>query len=500
MRYLKLFLLAVGLSPALSLAAVAAEPTAFPADHLANIHIIVSGKDYDALEPRGGNPYANGPGFDPIGALAGAINQIFSPRPAVVRQHFSQFGSQYTYVFAAIEFDGERVSDVALRYKGMASFSMARGTPKKSFKLEFDRWAGEPFRGQRTLNLNNNAMDPTQIREAVAYELFRDSGLPAGRTAFARVSITAPGKFDHHYLGLYTIVEQVDKHFLKEHFKSARGMLLKPEGMTGLPNMGDNWEQYARTYNPKSDVSPDQAKRLMDFTRLLNNSSKAAFAAQVRDYLDVDEFLLYVAVNTVSANLDSFLGVGHNYYLYLDPRDNRFRFIPWDLNLAFAGLLHADSQTQANLSLDKTWMHENPLIERVLEIPEFRAEYHRKIEHLLNTSFEPAHTTRVIDHIQAMAAQAIADETPPVHTDPVAAIVHPTTAPVRVPIGRATGGHAPTDLKAYLALRIASVRDQLSGKTTGVIIAERNNPIPTFRHAATRPATRPAARPTTRPK
>jgi len=41
-------------------------------------------------------------------------------------------------------------------------------------------------------------------------------------------------------------------------------------------------------------------------------------------------------VHTITSNLDSILCVGHNYFLYLNPTDDKFYFIPWDLNLSFA--------------------------------------------------------------------------------------------------------------------------------------------------------------------
>ena len=39
----------------------------------------------------------------------------------------------------------------------------------------------------------------------------RAAGVPAPRTAYAEVTLTVPGKFDREYLGLYTVIEQVDK-------------------------------------------------------------------------------------------------------------------------------------------------------------------------------------------------------------------------------------------------------------------------------------------------
>ena len=48
-------------------------------------------------------------------------------------------------------------------------------------------------------------------------------------------------------------------------------------------------------------------------------------------------FLRFLAANALLSNLDSFLGFGHNFYLYLRPDTNKFVFIPWDLDLSLAG-------------------------------------------------------------------------------------------------------------------------------------------------------------------
>src|SRR5262249_27968826 len=91
-----------------------------------------------------------------------------------------------------------------------------------------------------TLNLHAAALDPTKGREALAFAVFRVAGVPAPRTAFAEVTLTVPGKFDKEYLGLYIVVEPVDKAFLKEHFKTGRGLLMNPgrEGRRAPPRRG----------------------------------------------------------------------------------------------------------------------------------------------------------------------------------------------------------------------------------------------------------------------
>ena len=43
--------------------------------------------------------------------------------------------------------------------------------------------------------------------------------------------------------------------------------------------------------------------------------------------LDVDRFLRFLACTVVLANMDSFIGLSHNWLMYLDPKTDRFVFI-----------------------------------------------------------------------------------------------------------------------------------------------------------------------------
>src|SRR5205814_1991191 len=107
-------------------------------------------------------------------------------------------------------------------------------------------------------------------------------------------------------LGLYTVVEQVDRTFLKDHFKNGKGLLMKPEGVRGLEYLGDNWEAYKARYHPKHDASKQEARRLIEFAHLVHRADDDTFKKEIGSYLDIDEFLRFTAVNALVANLDSF--------------------------------------------------------------------------------------------------------------------------------------------------------------------------------------------------
>jgi spore coat protein CotH len=135
------------------------------------------------------------------------------------------------YVRADFWFDGEPYKNVAIRPKGMSSLMSGRQSGRMPLKVDFNFFNfAQNFRGVKKLNLNNGFSDPSFIRETIGYELFEQMGLPSPRRAFADVWVN-----DTH-LGLYTIVEQVDKTFLRRNFANPEENLYKPETPAAVLN------------------------------------------------------------------------------------------------------------------------------------------------------------------------------------------------------------------------------------------------------------------------
>src|SRR5439155_1362366 len=124
---------------------------------------------------------------------------------------------------------------------------------------------GQKLAGMSQLNLHNSVRDPSFMNEAVAYRLFRDGGVPAPRTAYAKVYITVPGKFGRKFFGLYDLVEDVGKEFVKERFGTSTGALLKPVTPNLFADLGDDWKNYNQTYDPKGSLSDEDKQRIIQF-------------------------------------------------------------------------------------------------------------------------------------------------------------------------------------------------------------------------------------------
>jgi len=95
--------------------------------------------------------------------------------------------------------------------------------PKRSWKINFEPGDDDDrLVGMSRLNLKAMYNDPSQMREALAWYLFDKVGVPSSRHTYAKLAI------NDRYMGLFSLIEQVDRRFLKDHFgKNDRGNLYK---------------------------------------------------------------------------------------------------------------------------------------------------------------------------------------------------------------------------------------------------------------------------------
>ena len=228
--------------------------------------------------------------------------------------------------------------DIGIRYKGNSSFtrSSINAPLLANFKLKIDLHGTKgTWDGQKTFNLQSGVIDASRMRDAVAYWIFRASGVPAPRTTYAEVFFNVPGVYQDTSAGLFTIIEDVNNKFLERVLPKGNGLLMKPEQLGGgIRRLGNTWAEYALKLRPDRDATPHEQQRVMEFSELCSQNDTALFRSKVGTYLDVEQFLRFIAVNAFISNWDSYLGGGHNFYLYLDPTDDKFRFIPWDQDLS----------------------------------------------------------------------------------------------------------------------------------------------------------------------
>ena len=363
-------------------------------------------------------------------------------------------GLNHQYGKADVVIDGETVAGVGVRYKGNGSFLSGRAFAKFSFKIDFNEYQDDlEFKGLKKVNLQSCAADPSMLREAVSYRLFRDAGVPCPQTGWASVETDVDGRKKRN--GLYLVVEQVDKQFLKRAFGESAGLLVKPSAFTAFPYLGEDWEDYEPFYNPKTKASPEQQQRIIDFARLIHLSDREDFENGIESYLDIDNFLTFLAVNTILSNLDSFLGGSQNYYAYLCPETNKVLLIPWDLDHSFGSLEIVgtpESRLQHSVKQPQVGVGSNRLIERMLDMPRINEAYLAKVDQLLDTVFAEQEWLGCVDDMSAIVRPGLSEDE-------------------RLRMDAAVKGRQKGDqgysLTEFVRERRVSVRDQLDGNSEG---------------------------------
>lgn len=337
-----------------------------------------------------------------------------------------------TYQKTSVTWEGVELEGSGTRLKGYSTLMSAGGqfpggspgglspTSKLPLKLNFDRFGGERFHYLDKVSFGTNAFDKSLMRERLSVAMFRSMGVPASKTAYAAL------KLNEKPVGVYTITQNIDKRFLKQHFGTKNGAddgnLYKcvalerrgPEGsqppsslVCSLRWQGDKKSDYMRTRGcatgyencglvlktNEEDASKNDYADLIHFLDVLNNSDDDVFEKAIAEVFDVDSFLRFLAVSVGMVNLDSYLGRINNFYLYHRPDTGKFIMLPWDHNMSYGHYgrvrgLSDMTQFPVKDPLARQPNRENyVLVNRILKVPSFKAKYLAYVESFIRDHF-----------------------------------------------------------------------------------------------------------------
>lgn len=129
------------------------------------------------------------------------------------------------YVPAEVRWGDVVMPNVGIRYKGGVGNLYAcfdeNGTricPKLSMKFKFSEYEPDQrFAGLKRINFHSMHWDPSNMRDVIAYGLYRAAGVPAPRAVHARLVVNGDD------LGLFSMVEDIDGEFVQDHFRDRDG-------------------------------------------------------------------------------------------------------------------------------------------------------------------------------------------------------------------------------------------------------------------------------------
>ncbi len=250
------------------------------------------------------------------------------------------------YIKGDVEIDGTLMTDCGIKFKGNSSYN--NPSIKKSFKIDMNEYVlGQDYDGLKKINLNNCFKDPTFLREKMMNDFLRNHGLYAPRVHYTNVYI------NNTLWGLYTAVEEADvKVFLRNNIGDDRGNLFKGDPTGDLKWLGSTESLYYSKYELKTNTTANDWSDLVNFINVINNTSTANLPTALDTVFGVDNYIHTWAVHTLFSNLDSYMGSGHNYFIYHDSTDSKFKWITWDVNEAFGNFSQGMSVTQIeNMSI-----------------------------------------------------------------------------------------------------------------------------------------------------
>ena len=303
-----------------------------------------------------------------------------------------QSGLEFQYAHGTLDFGDLTFKDVGARFKGNATYNpRSINAAKNSLKIDLNKYVkGQKLAGVSTLNFHNAITEPGWMNEVLSYSLYREAGVPAPRTAYVRVHLTVPGLYDSKYTGLYILAENVDSNFIQARFKTNDGAILKPVSVNLFNHRGDTWDAvYNQTYDPKTDLTDAEKQWTLEFFRLVTSASDADFAARIGTFIDMPEFVKYMAVVAWLNNSDSILERGQNFYMWLNPVTKKFLFIPWDQDNSFGMFSGQPGDTAVRGNVHQPWTSRVRFLERMFQVPAFRTAYLNQLRTYSRTVFNP---------------------------------------------------------------------------------------------------------------
>jgi hypothetical protein len=276
--------------------------------------------------------------------------------------------------------DQPLLRNVAIRSRGTGS----RSGVKPGLRVDFDFYTtDQKFLGLKSVILRNNTQDPSGMRERLSMELFRRMGLKAEREAHARLSINGA------YVGLFTIVESLDKTWLKKNLGENDGHLYeyKFDNAAPIPYNFGYLGPDANLYTPlpfkPQTLEPDpQGQVLERLFWTINVAGDAVWRSAMAEFLDLNKFIRHLAIENFLAEEDGLTGDygPNNFYFYRFENTNLFQFLPWDKSNTF---WESPSYSIFRNIEDGPENHRNRLVLRAFKDPELRELY-------LNTLLECA--------------------------------------------------------------------------------------------------------------
>ena len=336
-----------------------------------------------------------------------------------------------------------QAEDIGMRIRGNTSRIRPQQGDKyyqAHFKIDFEEWIeddtveeGKLAGCMKGIILKRFKDDPTYVREVFGYNFFRKNGIwTAPRAGYTRLFINIVedgGDTTELDYGVYAMIEEINKQFLKERseitpeigtkFNGNKGNLWKCcwQSSNG-PSMATDFDAYhsfgveeifldetkSMRYDYDLKTNKDDLisarDEFIDFIYALNDlSTVEEIKAFYEKKMDVDLFLKTYACNVLLGMDDDYWNNKNNYYFYFDKKGKCY-FIPYDYDNILGTNCFDDTATENPIEWGRDGV-KAPLIEKLLSVPEYKQMY---VDYLLELREESSFVEGSKTEIQRLQA------------------------------------------------------------------------------------------------
>lgn len=200
------------------------------------------------------------------------------------------------------------------------------------WRIKLDEYVDGQSHGRESDFVVRGNNTETALNEAISLELLDAAGMATQQASATRFSVNGSEE------ELRLVVQDPDDQNWYEENIDDNGVLLKAKSGGDYSYRGDDHTEYLDAFdleaNPEGLSDEEAYQPLIEFLDFTNNADDETFAAELGDYLDVDAFAEYLAIEDLLGNTDDIDGPGNNSYLAYDPDTGLFTVVAWDHNLA----------------------------------------------------------------------------------------------------------------------------------------------------------------------
>lgn len=286
---------------------------------------------------------------------------------------------------AKLTFDKKKL-EIDLAYRG----SHIRKSKKKSYHVSFKKPA--KYRNAKELHLNSEYRDPSLIRNKLSLDFFSEIGTlsPKSRHVFLKIN----GKNE----GVYLELESVDEHYLASRKLPSGSIFYAIDGDANFSLMSDLDKEVKKSldsgYEMKFGTERDNFY-LQEMILNINTIMRAEFETEIQKYINVDQYLRWLAGVVFTQNYDGFV---HNYALYRNGVTGQFEMIPWDYDATWGRDVNGKYMNEDYVRIQGF----NTLTARILDVDSYRKNYKTLLLEIMNNQFSTEYMIPKVDRLASI--------------------------------------------------------------------------------------------------